>query len=301
LALGKNNKLYILTTYYERVTRGNRVDVIEIWDANTLEFVKEIKIPPKRVQGLNYHVLFQNLSNNFLLVQNATPAVSVSVVDINKEKFVEEITETAGCWGVIPLLQRKNTFGTICGDGSFLLIELNEKGVVNSIIRSERFFDPNNDPVFITPVLTKDEIIFVSYRGNIYNIEYKNEKIIIKDRWSILDEKDKEQKWAPGGYNLIDIDRDRNLLYILVHKDAAEGTHKYPGEEIWVVDMKNKSRVARVSANSSLSVKVSQSNKKLIALDGANLHIYDIKGITPKFLYTIKNAGEAALQVIVNE
>src|SRR5688572_4713620 len=32
------SKLYVVTTYYDRLTRGNKFDVLETYDANTLTF-----------------------------------------------------------------------------------------------------------------------------------------------------------------------------------------------------------------------------------------------------------------------
>ena len=52
-------KIYTMTTYHERVTRGKRSDVVEVWDADKLTFDKEISLPPKRVQGLNYDGMFR--------------------------------------------------------------------------------------------------------------------------------------------------------------------------------------------------------------------------------------------------
>src|SRR5690606_33081180 len=34
-------KIYVATTYFERVTRGARTDVIEVWDGSTLSFERE--------------------------------------------------------------------------------------------------------------------------------------------------------------------------------------------------------------------------------------------------------------------
>ena len=88
--------IYIMTTYYERLNRGKRTDVVEAWDAETLTPKYEVPIPEKRAQALNYRNYFQQSSDGGLLfVQNATPASSVTVVDVKARKFADEVTAAA--------------------------------------------------------------------------------------------------------------------------------------------------------------------------------------------------------------
>lgn len=69
-------RIYTMTTYHERVTRGKRTDVVEIWDASKLTFKSEIVIPTKRAQALNYNGIFrESTDGKFIILQNATPAV----------------------------------------------------------------------------------------------------------------------------------------------------------------------------------------------------------------------------------
>ena len=53
--LSKDGKeLYIATGYYDRGQRGNRADIVEVWDAEKLSFKYEIPISDKRAMALNY-------------------------------------------------------------------------------------------------------------------------------------------------------------------------------------------------------------------------------------------------------
>jgi len=106
------SKVYISTTYFARQTRGARTDVVEVWDAQTLSFEREIILPIRRAQTFPYRYMFhQTTDGRFLLVQNATPAVSVSVVDVETGSVTEpEITATAGCWSVIPKPNKPHSF-----------------------------------------------------------------------------------------------------------------------------------------------------------------------------------------------
>ena len=46
--------IYVMTSYYERLNRGKRIDVVEAWDAEALTPKYEVAIPEKRAQALNY-------------------------------------------------------------------------------------------------------------------------------------------------------------------------------------------------------------------------------------------------------
>lgn len=294
---GKN--IYTMTTYHERVTRGKRTDVVEIWDASALTFKKEIIIPSKRAQALNYRGIFrQTTDGKFIVLQNATPATSITVVDLVNEKFAGEITATAGCWSVIPLLNKPRSFMTICGDGALLSIDLDETGQVASQSRSKPMFSVQDDPVFIAPGMIGDKVYFVSFYGNVYTANVGGDDISFEPVWSLLNEEDKAQGWVPGGYNVIDIDRTNKRLYVFMHPDGKEGSHKNPAAEIWVYDLETKKRVAREPGRDGLSMSVAQGPEpRLLTLDGGNVNIYDISAEQPNYLRTIEGAGEAALQV----
>lgn len=300
MQLSKDGKsIYTMTTYHERVTRGKRTDVVEIWDSSALTFKKEIVIPDKRAQALNYRGIFrQTTDGKFIVLQNATPATSITVVDIQKEKFASEITATAGCWSVIPLPNKPRSFMTLCGDGSLLVIDLDETGQVEAQQRSKPMFPVQDDPVFIAPGLLDDKAYFVSFHGNVYTANLGDSELTFEPVWSLLDEKDKTQGWVPGGYNLIDIEQAHQRLYVLMHPDGKEGSHKNPAAEIWVYDLASKQRIARVPGRDGLSLSVAQGPApRLLTLDGGNVNIYDISAAEPKYLRTIEGAGEAALQV----
>ena len=62
----------------------------------------------------------------FLLIYNFNPAQSLAVIDTKTRKFVREI-ETPGCALVYPTGPR--SFFSVCGDGSLLLVSLNDAAV----------------------------------------------------------------------------------------------------------------------------------------------------------------------------
>lgn len=292
-------KIYVMTTYHSRMTRGERTDVVEVWDAHGLTFEKEIILPARRVQGLNYRGMFrQSTDGNFIALQNATPAVSTTVVDLRSGQATQEITATAGCWSVIPKPNKPRSFISICGDGALLTLDLDEHGKLASQSRSKAMFPVGQDPIFIAPALEKTQVHFVSYNGNVYTADFSGDDMRFEAPWSLLDDKDKAEGWRPGGYNLIDIHRPTRRLYVLMHPKGAEGTHKNPAAEIWVYDMATKKRLARVPGQDALSLSVAQGKKpRLLTLDGGNAHVYDISGNAPKLLRSIEGAAESALQI----
>lgn len=300
--LSKDGKqVYVATTYFERVTRGERTDVVEVWDNDKLSFMREIKIPPKRAGALNYDGMFRQTGDGrFVLVQNATPAASVSVIDMKNSTFVDEITSTAGCWSIIPLPGTPRSFSTICGDGALLSITLGDDGKVASQKRSEPMFPVKDDPIFITPGRLFDGLVFVSFYGNVYTARLQKDGAMkFAPVWSLLDESDRAKRWVPGGYNLLAVEPRSERLYIFMHPDGVEGSHKNPAAEIWVYDLKTRKRVARVPGKDALSMSVVQGKKpQLLTIDGANVNIYDISNPEPKLVRTITGAAESALQVM---
>ncbi len=291
-------KIYTMTTYHERITRGKRSDVVEVWDADKLTFEKEISLPPKRVQGLNYDGLFrQTTDGKFIVLQNASPATSIGIVDVAKGDYVEDVTAAAGCWSVIPQPNRPRSFMTICGDGGLLTINLGEDGKVASQSRSKQMFSVKDDPIFIAPALDKDKAHFVSYYGNVYSADFSGDEVKVDGPWSLLNDQDKAKNWVPGGYNLVGLHRASGRMYVFMHPDGKEGTHKFPAAEIWVMDTKTKQRVARIPGRDALSMTIDQQRNLMLTLDGGNVNVYDISQPEPKLLRTIEGAAEASLQV----
>ncbi|MGE8678972.1 MAG: amine dehydrogenase large subunit [Achromobacter marplatensis] len=291
--------IYVMTTYYERLNRGKRTDVIEAWDAETLTPKYEVPIPQKRAQALNYrNYLRQSTDGELLFVQNATPATSVTVVDLKTRQFADEVTAAAGCWSIIPLPSRPRSFATICGDGGLLTIDLDAAGKPAGQQRSKPMFELEKDPIFTHTENVGDTFYFVSYNGNVYSADFSGKEVSFGAPWSLLDASGKDRGWRPGGYNLLAINRASKRLYVGMHPNGAEGTHKTPAAEIWVYDLATHKRLARVPGKNALSMSVSQDDKpRLFTIDGGNVNIYNAAPVAPVFKTTIQAAGETALQV----
>lgn len=237
--------IYIMTTYYERLNRGKRTDVVEAWDAETLTPKYEVPIPEKRAQALNYRNYLQQSSDGGLLfVQNATPASSVTVVDLKTRKFADEVTASAGCWSIIVPPSRPRSFASICGDGSFVTVDLDAAGKPSGQQRSKPMFEVEKDPIFTHTDRLGDTFYFVSYNGNVYSADFSGAEARFGERWSLLDASGKDRGWRPSGYNLLAVNRASKRLYVGMHPNGAEGTHKTPAAEIWVYDLATHKRLA---------------------------------------------------------
>lgn len=91
------------------------------WDATS-------RIPG--AQTLNYRGMVQPTANGrFVLVQNATPATSITVVDLSERKVAGQIA-TPGCWGTLPAASHPARLAMLCGDGKIATVTLDDKGQV---------------------------------------------------------------------------------------------------------------------------------------------------------------------------
>ncbi|MGE8690073.1 MAG: amine dehydrogenase large subunit [Achromobacter sp.] len=291
--------LYVMTTYYERLNRGKRTDLVEAWDAETLTPKFEVPIPQKRAQALNYrNYLRQSTDGGLLFVQNATPASSVTVVDLKTRQFTDEITAAAGCWSIIVLPSRPRSFASICGDGALLTVDVDAAGKPAGQQRSQPMFDPEKDPIFTHTENLGNTFYFVSYNGNVYSADFSGKEAVFGKPWPLQDASGKDRGWRPGGYNLLAVNQASKRLYVGMHPNGAEGSHKTPASEIWVYDLATRERVARVPGRNALSMSVSQDDHpRLYTLDGGNVNIYDAAPAAPVLKGTIEAAGETALQV----
>lgn len=276
--------IFVATTYHSRLQRGTRTDVVEVYGAEDLSLQHEIEIAPKHVQGLPMRALMTTSADDrWLLVQNATPATSVSVVDLAARRAVAEIA-TPGCYGVIAWPSRPRRFSSVCGDGTFATFDLDEKGALASSSVTAPFFDPDEDPVFMHYELQGDRLTFVSYHGRIHQIDLVEPAARALEPWSILDAAARKQGWRPGGYQLFAIEPRRGRLFVGMHDKGAEGTHKNPAKEIWVVDLKQRARIARLPGQMAVSMNIARTEApRLYVLSGADNRIlsFDLSGAKP--------------------
>jgi methylamine dehydrogenase heavy chain len=262
-------KIYVATTYHARGTRGERTDVLEVHDAATLAFEEEIVIPPRHAQALPYTAMLRvTPDGRFALVQNATPAVSVTVVDLAGKRVAAEIA-TPGCWGVFVTPGRADRFATLCGDGAVVVHRIDARGMPAGESQSARLFDADADPLFVHAENVGDIHYFLSFKGMVHPVDFSGEQIRVDAAWSLLAGRDKRRGWRPGGYQLSAAHRASQRMFVAMHSGGAEGSHKNPASEIWVFDLKTRRFSARMPGNDAIALTVSQGEKpQLFVLDG---------------------------------
>ncbi len=238
-------EVYVVETYWTHGTRGRREDLVTVFDARTLEPVAEIPLPRGRALVVSKQPVAQ-LSDDgrFLLSFNLSPATSVSVVDLEKRAYVGEI-DAPGCSLVYPTGAR--SFSMLCPDGSLADVRFDDAGNAE-VVDNEPFFDAENDPVF--EHAARDAAgrtwYFVSYDGRIHEVGYDERgRTAARESWSVPTEADAAEGWRPGGWQLIARHPGNGYLYLLMHR-GPKWSHKWPGEEIWVLDPEANRRVARI-------------------------------------------------------
>lgn len=270
-----SSEMYVATTYYTKRNRGDRFDLFEVYDTATLELEAEVEIPAKHAQALPYKGTLTSTSDGrFVLIQNSTPASSISVVDRPAEKFVAEI-DTPGCWIMLPSASNARRFSTLCGDGTILTITLDETGKAASQQRSGKLFDAEKDPLFVQAESIGDTYYFVSYEGMIHEINLGGETAVTEATWSLLDAADRDGQWKPGGYQLLALDAKAGRLYVGMHDGARDGSHKFPAKELWAFDINTKKRVQRIEGSNSIAMSLSDEEQPY-------LYVYD--GMTTEFV-----------------
>lgn len=295
----KHDELYVATTYLSRSTRGERSDVLEVHDTQSLAFKHEIALPPKRAQALTYRGLVRTTANGqFVLVQNATPATSITVVDLAARKAVGEIA-TPGCWGVLPAATHGARFSMLCGDGTVATVTLDDKGQVADRQVSAPLFDADADAWFHHAEQVGDRYWFVSFQGRITELNLGGAVAKVAATLNMVTAADKKAGWRPGGYQNFAVDPAGRYLVAGMHPKGAEGSHKTPAAKLWVIDLASGQRVATLPGAAVLSLTFSQNGQRLMALDGdkAALHSWGWDAGRLKKLAYVPAVGESSLHL----
>jgi len=293
--------ILLATGYLSRGQRGERTDIIEVWDANTLAFKYEIEIVPKRAMALNYrNTIRTSADGRWVFVQNSTPASSITVVDLQERRMVSEIP-TPGCWGIYPPAGSSDRFATLCGDGTIATILLDGEGNAASRSLSGKVFDADKDAWFIQGEQDGDLYRFVSFLGNISVVDVSGESATLVETWStVRSTADRKAGWRPGGYQPLAVHPGSNRLYVAVHPGGAEGSHKNPAKEIWAFDLKTKKRVARMPGHAAIALTASSNGKRVLAIDIEKLSLVAIEVGAKSRSRVLTQVGEIPVQVDSN-
>lgn len=269
-------EIYVGETFYSRLTRGERTDVITIWDTRTLSPKGEIVLPGgKRSQSVTIKNSLQ-LTNDekWALVFNFTPGASVTVVDLEARSILGDI-EIPGCSQVYPTGARG--FSALCADGTVTSVVLDEKGAAVKTVSSKPFNDIDKDPMFMMPAMVGKTAWFATFLGNFKAIDLSGDVAKVAGGFSIKKPEGGDPEWRPGGWQVIASDAS-GLLYVLVSPHGHNGSHKDGGDAVWVVDPAKKALLRSIALkNHAISVEVSREEKPSLIASRADgfLDIYD--------------------------
>ena len=85
----------------------------------------------------------------------------------------------------------------------------------------------------------------------------------------MVPQSERAEHWRPGGYQLTTVQPTTGRLYVGMHRNGAEGSHKNPAEEIWTFDTVSHVRSARtITSAPVIAIEVSgDANSKVFAIE----------------------------------
>lgn len=286
-------KTVVATTYFARGSRGARTDVVEFTDNATLIPAGEIVLPNKRAMTAPslFSVAYSE-DGGFVYASYVTPAASFGVLDPAHNKVLGEI-DTAGCVLVIP--SGPNRVSSLCESGRLLTVTLGPDGHESGRTMSEAFFDADADPVFVQGIRIDKGFAFLSFLGEVHEIDLSGAQPVFAPPWSLVSPAEKGH-WRLGGTQVGTIHRGLHRLYVPMHP-GAEGSHKEGGTEIWVFDTVSHQRLARWPINTAhlapvLAVQVSQDAAPLLFAATATADVAVLDALTGQVKHVEKHLGQ---------
>ncbi|MFT3904772.1 MAG: amine dehydrogenase large subunit [Steroidobacteraceae bacterium] len=288
--------IWLTNSYYSHGVPMVRDDVVEQWNINTLSPTGlEIKVPPRlSMRGSDRTMATLSSDGKWMFLQNATPATSVSVVDLSTNKFLYEIP-LPGCFGVYAQIKDPKKFVSFCGDGQLVTVTIDARGRNTLVERSSAIFNADVDPVFVAAERDGDTLYTVSYNGDVYKIDISGATATLVDKYSI--NAGVKGGWKPGGLQLLAYAPEARVLFVLMRPNSKDGDHVEPSSEVWSVDVTSKKVLSRSTVSNATGVAYG-------ALPTPALYMNDREGKTlvryaldPSAAYTVrfdKKIGVAA-------
>tara|TARA_R110002110_G_C13470525_1_gene721021 strand:+ start:141152 stop:142327 length:1176 start_codon:yes stop_codon:yes gene_type:complete len=288
----KRSEFYAAETFHTRGNRGDRFDVVTIWDQATLDVKAEVMLAkPQRFMGMpqRYTMLLMN-GDKWLGVTNFGPATSVTLIDLDTRKIINEIP-TPGCVFTYPT--GKRGFSSLCADGRFMSTELDAKGQVKAQVRTDPFFSSDDSPIYERAALVGDTLYFPTIAGLIFPVDVSGTVAKVGESWNLVPESERAEKWAPGGIGIIDKD-EQGRLYIIMHPDSKDGSYQGGGSEVWVYDAAKKQRIKRIPLKVwGLSLAVSRGkNPQLMVVNPTDMSLEMYNAESGEFIKTITDFGQ---------
>lgn len=269
-ALGADNETgYVTSAFADRITYGPISAYLQSFDIKTLEFGTEVSVPEKMAQTAAQAVaLALSSDGKWAFVQNATPATSISVVNLSSGKIVSEIPNP-GCWGIYPSTTPFK-YSTVCGNGTITTYKLKSSGELGSQATSDTVFDVESKPIFVHPQRDGDTLFFVTYDGTLLEVDDSGKAAKVTDEWTFTD--GLEGDWAPGGYEITAYNAPNKVLFVLMHAGATDGSHKDGSDELWALDVENQTVLYRTTTVDPMTHIAITQDEDMPLLYGTNSH-----------------------------
>jgi methylamine dehydrogenase heavy chain len=304
--LGKN--FYVAQTIWTKLDRGTRQDNLLAYDVRSLKLVAEIPIPGRMLIGNRTHNLVITSDGKRALIYNMQPSSSVNVVDLEKKAFEQKI-ELPGC--ATMFTNTINGFSALCSNGTLASVTMN--GAKPVIVRSARFFNATEDPIFDTSILDRKtgKATMLSYSGMITPVTLGATPQIAAS-WSLQQAAmmrkatytPMDVSWMPGGRQPIAVHHASGRIYVLMHKGEYWSEYE-PAEEIWELDGNTHKLIRRHPLAGDLkgkfiNIAVSQdSDLQIYTSDGSgNTFVLDPKTMEKK--RSMDNSGGGILYTVQN-
>jgi methylamine dehydrogenase heavy chain len=184
----------------------------------------------------------------------------------------------------------------LCESGRLLTVTLDAQGHELARAMSAAFFDADQDPVFVQGIPTTRGNVFLSFLGEVHEIDFSGAQPAFTAPWSLVSAAEKGH-WRPGANQLGAIHRELGRLYVPMH-EGGEGTHKDGGTEIWVYDLASHRRLARWplkphGLSRVTSVQVSQDPAPILfaATETSDLAVFD--ALTGRLRHITKHVAQS--------
>ena len=275
-ALGRQ-EFYVGETVHSRGVRGERQDILAIYDFANLGLAAEIDLPPRRANTVvNKGSSAVTGDERFLLIWNQNPATSVTVIDLDARAIVSEIP-TPGCALVYPDAERG--FIMLCGNGTLLSVRLDDEGQAAGKASSEPFNDIDADPLSEKASRIGSVWHFVTYGGEVQPVDVSAPEPTLGERWWLASAAERVNNWRPAGWHGT-AGHDSGLLWVGMTPNGYQGSHKDPALEVWLFDAKAQKRLGRfplqTPALSITATKHAQPRLLVVNIQG-QLDVYDGK------------------------
>jgi methylamine dehydrogenase heavy chain len=114
-----------------------------------------------------------------------------------------------------------------------------------------------------------------------------------EDAWSMLSGQEKKDGWRPGGWQPVAGYAPGHLIFVLMHQ-GGEWTQKVGGPEVWVYDVNDRKRVAKIPLpQASNAIRVSQDDSPLLfALVTSDSKLQIFSALKGRYMGTVNEVAQ---------